>query len=230
MPSDERPKIPDGTGAFLIDEITPDQLDMALSKGWRHFGQLFYFYHESEGENGDPSHHVRPLRVRVGQFRRSKSQRRTWNRNTNLALEVRPLQFSEELDALFEIHKKRFPKDIPASLTNFLGESPELNPTDTRQFEIRLDGKLIACSFLDLGKNTVSSIYAMFDPAESHRRLGIYTMLLELDWAQKNGMDFYYSGYAYLEPSHYDYKKEFTGLEFYDWKLWHPLDVSGTLS
>ena len=60
----------------------------------------------------------------------------------------------------------------------------------------------------------------MFHPEESSRRLGIFTMLLELDWAQQNGMTFYYPGYAYREPSHYDYKKEFRGLEYYDWNKW----------
>lgn len=230
MPSEECSNNSDKNGAFLVNEITPEVLDLILSKGWRHFGPLFYFYHESEESEGEPPRQVRPLRIRLKKFQRSKSQRRTWNRNADLTLKIRPLQFSEELDELFEIHKKRFPKDIPESLTNFLGESPDLNPTDTRQFEVRLDGKLIACSFLDLGKHTVSGIYAMFDPDESHRRLGIYTMLLELDWAQKNDIDLYYSGYAYLEPSHYDYKKEFTALEFYDWNSWHPLEVGGTFS
>jgi hypothetical protein len=28
----------------------------------------------------------------------------------------------------------------------------------------------------------------------------------------------YYHGYGTEEPSHYDYKKRFAGLEFYDWK------------
>lgn len=230
MPADKRPEIPDGNGAFLLHEITPELLDLVLSKGWRHFGRLFYFYHESEQEDGSPSHQVRPLRIRLNEFRRSKSQRRTWNRNADLTLEVNPLQFSTELDDLFELHKNRFEKDIPDSLTNFLGESPKINPTDTRQFELRLDGKLIACSFMDIGKDSVSSIYAMFHPEEHRRRLGIYTMLLELEWARENDMTFYYSGYAYREPSHYDYKKEFHGLEFYDWKFWHPLAVGDHLS
>jgi arginine-tRNA-protein transferase len=231
MPSLDHPNLPPRDGAILLSEITPGQLDMVLSKGWRHFGQIFYFYQEAEKEEkGTPNvFQVRPLRIRLSQFKRSKSQRRTWNRNTDLAIKIRPYQRSDELDDLFHLHIERFTEDIPESLETFLGESKAPSPTDTRQFEVRLDGKLIACSFLDIGKTSVSSIYAMFHPAEHRRRLGIFTMLLELDWAQLNNIDLYYSGYTYLEPSHYDYKKSFHGLEFFDWQTWHPTPPDGPM-
>jgi len=232
MPSQERPDLSERDGAFLCPEITPEQLDRVLARGWRHFGQIFYFYQEIREEEEDPPHvfQVRPLRIRLHQFKRSKSQRRTWNRNTDLSIKVRPYQRSDELDELFELHKERFSKDIPDSLDSFLGESDAPSPTDTRQLEVRLDEKLIACSFLDIGKNSVSSIYAMFHPEEHRRRLGIHTMLLELQWAKENNMALYYSGYAYLEPSGYDYKKSFHGLEFYDWETWHPIPPDGPMT
>lgn len=205
--------------AFIAHQVPPDVFDSLLSKGWRHFGELFYYYHHVE----EPElRHVLPLRVRLKYFHRSKSQRRTWNRNSDLTIELKPLARTTELDALFELHKKRFSHDPPESLGSFLGEDPTINPTDTRQFEIRREGKLLACSFLDIGESSVSSIYAMFHPEESKRRLGIFTMLLEIDWALRNDMSFYYPGYAYQEPSHYDYKKEFRGLESFDWHHWTP--------
>ena len=36
--------------------------------------------------------------------------------------------------------------------------------------------------------------------------------------ARELGCRFYYPGYAYRGPSFYDYKKNFSGLEFYDWE------------
>ena len=57
----------------------------------------------------------------------------------------------------------------------------------------------------------------MFDPDESRRRLGIFTMLLELEFARTRALNHYYSGYATLESSCYDYKKGFSGLSFFDW-------------
>ncbi|MGC6427763.1 MAG: arginine-tRNA-protein transferase [Akkermansiaceae bacterium] len=216
-------------GAFLAEKVPPELFDLLLSQGWRHFGELFYFYQKVEDGTEAETRHVRPLRVRLEHFRRSKSQRRTWNRNADLSIELKPLARSPELDALFDCHKRRFCKDQPESLGSFLGEDPGVKPTDTRQFELRLDGKLLACSFLDVGRNSVSSIYAMFHPEEHRRRLGIFTMLLEIDWALQNGRTFYYPGYAYREPSHYDYKKEFRGTEYFDWKTWQPLELGKTL-
>lgn len=215
-------------GGFFAEKVPPEIFDFLLAKGWRHFGEFFYFYHVVE--EGPETRHVRPLRVRMGKFTRSKSQRRTWNGNADLSIELKPLQRTAELDELFDLHKERFSDDLPESLGSFLGEDPEVQPTDTRQFELRLDGKLLACSFLDIGQSSVSSIYAMFHPAEHRRRLGIFTMLLELNWAAQNGMTFYYPGYAYREPSHYDYKKEFRGSEYFDWEQWTPLELGTALS
>jgi arginine-tRNA-protein transferase len=64
----------------------------------------------------------------------------------------------------------------------------------------------------------------MFDPSESRRSLGVYTILLAVERSQKLGCPFYYPGYACREPSPYDYKKNFDGLEEYDWRGgWAPL-------
>jgi len=67
----------------------------------------------------------------------------------------------------------------------------------------------------------------MFDPAASRRRLGIATLLWEIESARKAGCRRLYHGYAFSEPSHYDYKKGFTGLEWYDWKRWHDTPPPG---
>ena len=58
----------------------------------------------------------------------------------------------------------------------------------------------------------------MFDPACSQRSLGIFTLLLELEYAIRNKKKFYYLGYAYEGASFYDYKKRFKGTEVFDWK------------
>jgi arginine-tRNA-protein transferase len=57
----------------------------------------------------------------------------------------------------------------------------------------------------------------MFEPAHSARGLGIFTLLQELEWARSAGMRYAYPGYATVGPSHYDYKKQFRGLEAFDW-------------
>ena len=64
---------------------------------------------------------------------------------------------------------------------------------------------------------SISGIYAIFDPAEPARALGIFTMLKELEFAAATGREFYYQGYSYEGESFYDYKKRFAGNQEFDW-------------
>ena len=68
-----------------------------------------------------------------------------------------------------------------------------------------------------MGLATTSGIYAIFDPDEQKRRLGIFTMLKEIEHSIETGREFYYQGYAYEGESFYDYKKRFSALERFDW-------------
>ena len=91
--------------------------------------------------------------------------------------------------------------------------------------EVREDGRLLAVSLFDVGHEATSSIYAMFEPEESHRGLGHFTLILELLYARERGKRFLYTGYAHRTESYYDYKKRYRGSEFYDWRArWRPWD------
>jgi leucyl-tRNA---protein transferase len=107
---------------------------------------------------------------------------------------------------------------------SFLGDQPATVPCENVTVAALDAGQPVAASFLDLGKEGVSSVYAIFDPAESRRSLGIFTLLKEIEFARERGYRFYYPGYACHEPSPYDYKKQFAGLEWFDWEgNWKPL-------
>jgi arginine-tRNA-protein transferase len=128
-------------------------------------------------------------------------------------------------DELFELHKDRFERNVPHSLDEFLGDRPDGKPCACEQLSVRSNGRLVAVSFLALGKSACSSVYAVFDPEESRRRLGILTMLLEIEYARKRGLEHYYSGYATVEESCYDYKKQFDSLSYFDWSgEWRSID------
>ena len=49
------------------------------------------------------------------------------------------------------------------------------------------------------------------------RRVGIFTMLKEIEYAIAAGKRYYYHGYAYEGESFYDYKKKFNAVEYFDW-------------
>jgi arginine-tRNA-protein transferase len=195
-------------------------MDRLWSEGWRHFGPLFYRY--AQAHHGGRLMDVRPLRIDLARFQASRSQRRVHRKNADLNVHVQPPRIDDIRRSLFHRHKERFVENVPESLEDFLGAEPSIGPCLTLEVGLYTGHRLVAASYMDVGATAVSSIYAFFDPVEESRSLGIATMLAEMAWARDRGCQYYYPGYAYTQPSHYDYKKQFHGLESYDWEAWRP--------
>jgi arginyl-tRNA--protein-N-Asp/Glu arginylyltransferase len=214
----------DPFGEFQVEwAATPAQMDEFWATGWRHFGPLFFrrYFLELDGQLKA----IQPLRIALDQFRPSKSQRRVIRRNEDLLTRITPTVIDDPLRDMFAAHVKRFTFNVPPNLESFVGSQPDVVPCENVTLGVYAGQRLVAASFLDLGRAAVSSVYAIFDPAESPRSLGILTMLREIDYARQRGCSFYYPGYACHESSPYDYKKNFLGLEWYDWHgNWKPLD------
>jgi leucyl-tRNA---protein transferase len=207
---------------FYRHQITPTQLDRLLADGWRHFGTHFYRYNMTvhQGEIC----WVVPLRVELAQFAPAPRHRKISRRNQGWRVYYGPIDLDRAKHQLFERHKARFKDNVPENLFVFLSDQPATVPGPAWEVSVFDGDNLLATSFLDLGQQAVSSVYAMFDPDYPTYSLGIYTMLLEMELAQKLGKSYYYPGYSYSVPSHYDYKKQFAGLQLFDWRdgQWHP--------
>lgn len=201
---------------FFAESVSPRQLDLLLEQGWRHFGTQFFRY--SFGFYRNEIRHVTPLRIRLSDFRLSKSHRRILRINSDLKTVIGPVKLSDEKNELFEIHKQRFDHGIPDSIHDFLSEEPATVPCKALEVSVFRGDKLVAASFFDVGDRSTSGIYAMFDPEENRRSLGVYTLICEIERSIELGKTFYYLGYAYNGPSFYDYKKRFRPFEQYDWK------------
>jgi len=201
---------------FYADAVTPEQLDLLLAYAWRHFGPYFFRYNLAVYNN--EIRYVMPLRIRLSDFRPSKSQRRVLRRNEDLLVRFAPIKITDEIESLFHRHKRRFEHGIPASVYDFLSSDAAKYPTSGFQITARDgDGRLLAASFFDVGESSVSAIYGCFEPTETTRSLGIFTMLKVIEYAAANGKAFYYHGYAYEGESFYDYKKQFSAMETFDW-------------
>ncbi|MBK9153970.1 MAG: arginine-tRNA-protein transferase [Chloracidobacterium sp.] len=213
---------------MLTLKVGPDTLDELYALGWRHSGLEFYRYnlarYKSEWRN------VIPLRIRLSEFRMSRSQRRTASRNSDTRTVIRPAYPNFEADELFMRHSSRFDERPPSSLAEYLFiPDPARVPSETLEAAVFKADRLIATSYFDVGRESVSGIYAMFEPDEERRRLGIYTMLKEIEFAIASGRSFYYLGYTYEGCSFYDYKKQFIGTEAFDWEgRWEPFARRGS--
>lgn len=209
---------------FWAHEVTPDQMDYVWEHGWRHFGAYFFRY--ATMANKDGLFHVVPLRLKLDQFSLSTSQKRVVKKNQDLRLEIQDVVIDGTKEALFDRHKTRFAENVPDSIYDFFTPQPASTPCQTKEVCVFQDDRLIAASFLDMGAQATSSVYSIYDPVETKRSLGIYLILRSIAYSIELGKTFYYHGYAYREPSHYDYKKRFSGLEQFDWGEWKPMDKS----
>ncbi|HTK37713.1 MAG TPA: hypothetical protein VL325_04410 [Pyrinomonadaceae bacterium] len=145
----------------------------------------------------------------------SKSQRRVLRKNVDLITTILPVHITSEKELLFNRHKLRFRFGIPDTIYDFISTE---SPCETLEINACLNDRIIAASFLDVGDNSVSSVYAMFEPADSSRSLGIFTLLKEIEFAREKGKEYFYLGYCYEGQSFYDYKKRFSATEMYDWQ------------
>ena len=201
---------------FEATSVSPEQYDEMLADAWRHFGKHFFRY--NFGIYEEEIRRVIPLRIRLADFILSKSQRRVFRRNDDLDVTIGAYNITRETHDLFERHKRRFKSGVPNSIYDFIANNRASSPTELLEITARKHGNLVAASFFDLASRSVSAIYGCFDPDETSRSLGIFTMLKVMEYAREFGLKFYYHGYAYEGSSFYDYKKRFLGLEQYDWR------------
>lgn len=199
------------TELFLSREkLDAPTLEYYLSRGWRKFGQEF-FRPVCVGCQA-----CVPLRVLAQEFKPSKSQRRIKKQNHDLSVQFNSLTYRPEIYQIYLDHTKRFPQE-PLSeqhffYTFFMPSCPSL------QSEYYLDGKLIAVGFLDVSSKSFSSVYFIYHNHLQHRKLGIFSILKEIEYAKNLGLDYYYLGFYIAENQRMAYKNQFTPHEKMDWK------------
>ncbi|MEM7184219.1 MAG: arginine-tRNA-protein transferase [Spirochaetota bacterium] len=207
---------------FVSDYEPPHKMDSYWERGFRHFGTLFYRYNVSILDELPAI--VMPLRICLEEYSHNKKQRKILRKNQDITTLIRPAMVDKEKEDLFFRHAVRFKDNKPSSIYDFISEQPGIVPCETKEVCVFDKDKLVAFSFLDIGKIAASSVYAAFDLDYSSRSLGVYTMLVEIDYCIERGFAFYYPGYAFHRPSFYDYKKKFRALEYYNWKgKWSPI-------
>jgi arginine-tRNA-protein transferase len=194
---------------MLAAGVTADELDGLFAAGWRKFGVCFF-------RPACPAcRQCIPLRIPVAAFRPGKSQRRTRRRCAKVVCDWGGLMYRDELFSLYARHaSRRFGAE--ASFDQFWHSFYEVH-SPALQTEYRIDGKLAGAGFLDCSTRALSSVYFMFEPVFSRYRLGIYSIIREIDLAARLGREFYYLGYWIAGNSHMAYKAEFFDHERLDW-------------
>lgn len=217
MPSDMRvylfesdngecPYLPDRrwvTQSFQIGRLRESIYEGLLGQGWRRSGFAFY-------RNQCPGCDLCiPIRVPVQRFEASKSQRRVLRRNHDVTVSRGPLDSAPEVLELYRrYHAERHgpsPELSGDSFRHFLGSSP----IRSELVRYHVGERLLGLGWVDLLSQGLSTVYFAFDPTESRRSLGTFSILTEIEIAAGLGKQWYYLGFYVPGSPKMAYKANF---------------------
>jgi len=168
------------------------------------------------------------IRVPVDKFISNRSQRRCWRQNQDLSYSSSTAIFNEEQ---FELYRRYLAaRHADSEMNNpsqedYMGflTTPGVN---TQFHEFRLQDKLLAVSVVDHTPNGLSSVYTFFDPNQTQRGLGTFTILWMIQHARSLGLPWVYLGYWIEACDKMRYKTRFTPCEGYiddNWRQIYPV-------
>lgn len=204
-----------------IDQHTYSQLS---DLGFRRSGSHIYRPH------CDGCQACISVRVPVGRFRPSKTQRRIENRNADLIVRAAPCMLSEEYYDLYQryIRTRHADGDMyPPSedqFVNFLVEGG----IDSCFFDFRTaEGQLLAVAVADRLEHGLSALYTFYDPDQPRRSLGSYAILWQIRQARRLQLPYLYLGYWVKACRKMNYKTAYSPLEMLYNGEWQPVTTRG---
>ena len=210
--------------SFILQPAGPLSAEIheaMLDQGFRRMGQLLF------RPLCPTCSACRSLRLDVNKFALNKSRRRLMRRNADLTVELAPPQYSEEKRALLERYlDARHVGPMVAEEQSMLQYM--FSGTDhSYEFSYRdADERLIGLGLFDLTANVGSSVYFYFEPAESRRSLGTYSMLREIEFTKNAGARWFHPGFFIEGCAAMDYKARFQPAEIMDEnRLWGPFST-----
>ncbi len=196
------------TRAFWAPEIDPRLYHRFMDAGFRRSGRVIY----------QPicagCRDCRAIRVPAGEFKPSKSQRRAWRKNQDLAIDFGEAEATAEKHDLYERYRSGWhgatePRDWEA-FTSFLYDSP----VETIEICYRDGaGKLLGVGICDVCAQSLSSVYFYFDPDHAARGLGTFAALWEINYATRLKIPWYYLGFWVKGCGAMEYKSSFRPCE-----------------
>jgi len=187
--------------------ITTDEFDLMLAKGMRRSGRFAYY------TACDSCQACEPLRIDVSKFRWTDSWRRILNRGDRLLkLKVGQPEYSDEKLRLFNLHRGL--RDLSNGDGDYESYDYEGFLVDscceaTWELSYYLQNELVAVSLIDVGTESISAVYTYFDPAHGKLSLGSYSVLKQIELAQKSNMQWVYLGLYVEQNAHLNYKARF---------------------
>lgn len=213
---------PDCLYSIILEEETSvdlhnkwEDVDLYWAKGW-HSGFCDFRRSNFDVYKGR-YRKAFPTRYKLGEFVFTKSLRRILKKNQDLKTVIRPLRITPEKSKLHEFHHFLRYHEPPRKSLLEAYKYIVYYPSKLMELCIFKENKLVACSIFEVGNRAMVGNISFWDSKEASRSLGIFTILLEVQYALRHGMNWYYLGLYYKQNPNYQYKTRFRGLQIYDW-------------
>jgi len=167
-------------------------------------------------------------RVLVDDFQPKRTQRRTWQQNSDITVSCVPTAFRSEHFELYQRYVKQrhsgggMDDPEPQRYFSFIDSTW----CDTLLYEFRLKGKLVGIAITDQVKQGLSAFYTFFDPGLPERSLGKYAILWQIEQAKQLNLPYLYLGYWIAESKKMNYKTQYRPLQLLQHGKWCTLDES----
>ncbi|MGH8120046.1 MAG: arginyltransferase, partial [Gammaproteobacteria bacterium] len=158
-----------------------------------------------------------PVRIPVKEFIWRRTYMRTWKRNQDLTVRTCKAMYNDQHQELYRRYVNHRHKDggmdnpRAGTYLSFLSSTW----MDTTFYEMRLANKLLAVAVVDHLDHGLSAVYTFYDPDETRRSLGTFSILYEINEARRRGLDWLYLGYWIKDCHKMNYKNDFKPLEYY---------------
>ncbi|MFV1996880.1 MAG: arginyltransferase [Acidiferrobacterales bacterium] len=205
--------------------ISNSHYSLLAQMGFRRSGSMVYRPH-CEG-----CRECLAVRVPVATFKSSRSQRRVWTRNQDLVMTKVAPGYREEHFVLYQKYQRvrhtnsSMDSGEPEQYKSFLfGNSAE---TEVHEFRLGAENggtqELLAVAIVDKLEDGLSAVYTFFNPSESRRAPGVFSVLYEIELARRLGLPYVYLGYYIADSRKMNYKINYQPLQAFDGKVWETI-------
>lgn len=181
-------------------------------RGWRRLGRN-YHYPSCIGCT-----ECKSMRIDVLNYKYSKSQRKTINRNEETKITIQePSITQEKLDLYNKYHNYKAKKDgwkhKDISQKEYYENFVEGAYDFGKELLYFIDDKLVGVDLIDILDDGISSVYCYYDPDYPRYSLGTYSLLYEIKLAEMLGLEWVYLGYWIEGFKAFEYKENFQPIE-----------------
>ncbi|TGK05526.1 arginyltransferase [Leptospira langatensis] len=207
------------------EKIAASVLDFLFRFGFRRSGN---FYYRTDCPNCS---HCLSYRIPLHTFSPNANQKRIQRKNADLRITVSSPEINSEKKSLYSKYQRSRHEGYYGDSEEELVQAMRMQMYDgsgnSREIQIHTEERLLGWMLLDLGKETVSALYSVFDPEEEKRSLGNFLILSAILWAKNNGFLEFHLG-LYL-PNHpkMDYKSKWKPAEILEKKtgVWEKSEI-----